>query len=811
MSNRRSSTAGLIPFVLFAASATTTAPAAAVESPDLAQPGRIASAAAPGWDLPASTVIVTGTRETGLQAKDSPTSIEIIGGDALTATGQTNPLDALKSLLPALNTPAMGGDLANLARSFALRGLSPNHTLVLINGARRHTSSNITIGSSPYTGANPADLDTIPLAAIDHIEVLRDGAAAQYGTDAIAGVVNIILKNADHGSSVSALGGATYRSDGITAQADGSTGARLGEDGFIRLSGDTIHHDHTNRSGYDPRVNYSVRGRIFGDAAYDTETLGFNWEKPVPGTDVTFYGFGTFAHRDAESYENYRTPTQLGPAVRAVYPGGFFPREAIDERDYALTGGVRGKNLVGWDWSLGTTYGNDNQAIRTIHSINSALLAATGNSQSDFDDGTFASEQLTTTLDVRRAVDTGLWAAPVTVAVGAEHRYETYRLSPGEPSSYLLGGASSFPGFTPASASNSQRNVAGTYLNLSSVPLTGWQVDLAGRYEHYDDVGDTEIGRIASRYDVVPGLGIRASFGNGFHAPTLAQEHFAATSVGSTSASAQLPVSSVGARILGAPPLKPETSVNFDAGLVGDPTPSLHYSLDAYQISIADRIINSGALLGPLALQAISANGNIAPPTIPPTNVSAQFFTNGVDTKTRGVDLDVDYKADISDTDALRLTLAGNYNITTITKIHQAPRPLAAAGVHLLDQTAISYLTLASPRSKVTLGATYLHDDWELTLRETRYGSVAEYIDPIGNGKNYYLQKVDAAYITDLNIRYHLTSGVDIDAGVNNVFDNLPNRTRPITRGVTNGNQYTTFSPYGFAGGSYYTRISARF
>jgi iron complex outermembrane receptor protein len=808
MRNRRSTITGLIPFVLLVV------PSSSILADEIfGQPltDQLAAAGPAARDLPTATVIVTGTRETGRQAKDSPTSIEVIGGDALAATGQTNVLDALKSLLPALNTPAMGGDLANLARSFALRGLSPNHTLVLINGTRRHTSSNITIGSSPYTGANPVDLDTIPLAAIDHVEVLRDGAAAQYGTDAIAGVVNIILKNGDHGGSAAALGGATYRSDGITAQADGDAGARLGDDGFVHLSGDYLHHDHTNRSGYDPRVHLSVRGRIFGDAAYDTETLGLNWEKPIPETDLTLYGFGTFAHRAADSYENYRTPTQLGPAVQAVYPGGFFPEETIDERDYAITAGLKGKPLAGWDWSLGTTYGNDNQEIGTIHSINSALLAATGDSQSDFNDGTFAAEQLTTTLDFRRAVDSGLWSSPVTVAVGAEHRYETYRISAGEPSSYLRGGASSFPGFTPASASDSQRNVVGTYVNLSSVPLAGWQIDLAGRYEHYDDVGDTEVGRIASRYDILPGFGLRSSFGNGFHAPTLAQEHFAATSVGSTSASAQLPVSSIGAGILGAPPLKPETSVNVDAGLVGNPTPSLQYSLDAYQIEIADRIINSGALLGPLALRAISANGNVAPPTIPPSNVSAQFFTNGVDTRTRGVDLDIDYKADISDSDALRLTLAGNYNITTITKIHQAPGPLAAAGVHLLDQTAISYLTLASPRAKVTLGTTYLHDNWEMTIRETRYGSVAEYIDPVGNGRNYYLQKVDAAYITDLNARYHLTGAVDIDVGVDNIFDILPNRTNPITRGVTNGNQYTTFSPYGFAGGYYYTRLSARF
>jgi len=754
-----------------------------------------------------STIIVTGTRESGRKIKDSPTSVEVIDSYALEATGQTNALDALKQIAPSINTMAMGGDISNLVRSFSLKGLTPGQTLVLINGKRRHSSSYINVANNPFNGSNPVDLDLIPLSAIDHVEILRDGAAAQYGTDAIAGVINIILKNSDHGGTVSALGGVTSRSDGGTAQAGANAGTKLGDDGFLQLSADYNHHEHTNRGGNDARVNNIIRSKIFGDPSYDTEAVGLNFEKPL-NTDISVYGFGTFAHRYAESIQNYRTPTQLGVNVQRIYPSGFFPVQSLEEHDIGVTAGIKGKSLLGWGWDLSTTYGSDDQAIGTIKSINANLLNNTGNAQTDFYDGGFYSEQQTTNLDFNRAFNTGLWSAPLNVAFGGEHRYETYHVLAGEYTSYAQGGAASYPGFTRSSASNSYRNVYGTYLDLSTYLTPEWQATIAGRHENYDDVGSTEIGKLSTRYDIIPEFGLRGSIGTGFHAPTLAQQNFATTSVSPTQASAILPVTSVGAKLLGAPDLKPEKSTNVSVGFVSEPVKGLNVTLDAYQINILDRIVLTGNLTGAQALAAIQANGNVAPPGV--SYVSAKYFTNGADTKTRGVDLNADYVTDHGDLGTIKWVLGGNYNITNITQVKAAPAALRAAGVNLLDPAAKSYLTTAAPRTKVTLAATYFKNDWEITLRETRYGSTSEYVDPSGAGI-FYLQKVDAAFITDITVKYNITDQASIEVGANNVFDVLPNDTSLVSRGSTGSGVYPTFSPYGFNGAYYFTRLAAKF
>jgi iron complex outermembrane receptor protein len=758
-----------------------------------------------------SDIIVTGTREVGRKAQDSPTPVAIIDNKALTDTGQTNALQALAVVLPSLSTQAYGGDLSNLVRSFSLRGLAPDHTLVLINGKRRHQSAFINASGSPYTGTNPVDLALIPLSAIDHIEVLTDGAAAQYGTDAIAGVVNIILKNSDHGGTASATGGATSAGDGFQAQGAVDGGGKLGSDGFVHLSFDYDHQDHTNRSGYDPRTKppYAVRGEITGDPAYDSEALAINLEKPINDA-VTAYGFATFAHRYAESIQNYRYPGQFNsitPLVSQVYPNGFFPIETIDEYDAAATAGVKGNDLFGWAWDLSTTYGEDVDNIGTIHSINPRLLAAIGYPQSSFNDGQFTAGQLTTNLDFHRGVDTGWWSAPVNVAVGLEHRFETYHVGAGETASYVLGGAQAFPGFTPSSSSSTSRNVVAAYLDLSTHFTPQWQGDLSGRVEDYSDVGAGLTGKVSTRYDFTSWLAARGSFGNGYHAPTLAQENFAATNVSPTSASAQLPVNSIGARLLGAPQLKPETSENISFGLVAEPLPRLHATVDAYQISVDHRIIDTGILTGPASIGAIEANGNSLPAGVPTSSVGAQFFTNGVNTRTDGIDVNLDYSTDVGDFGVIKWFLNADYNYTKITKIDAAPASFR--GASLLSPASISYLTSATPRDKISIGGTWYLDKWELSLRETRFDQTAEYSTT--DNVHYNRVTVNAALITYLNVRYNVNEHWSVDVGANNLFAVEPNKTPLISRGSTNAGVYAGFSPYGIDGGYYFARLTAHF
>ncbi len=257
--------------------------------------------------------------------------------------------------------------------------------------------------------------------------------------------------------------------------------------------------------------------------------------------------------------------------------------------------------------------------------------------------------------------------------------------------------------------------------------------------------------------------------------------------------------------------MRPEKSVNYSAGLVSEPVPGLHASLDAYLINIGDRIISTGSLFGPQALAALTANGNTVPFGISPNNFSANFFTNGVDTRTKGVDLSVDYRSDFGDYGTVNWSLGGNYNVSKITNYRQAPAVLQAAGVSLFNPAVISYLTTATPKTKVILSADYLKGAWELNLRESRYGSVSQQVDPNGNGAHFYGQWVPTAYITDIEGSYHITSFLKWSIGANNVFDRYPPQAALITTGPSNTQVYPSISPYGFNGGYYYTRITADF
>ncbi|TWB34620.1 TonB-dependent receptor plug domain-containing protein [Nitrospirillum pindoramense] len=759
-------------------------------------------------------IIVTGTREAGKRVQDSLTSIEVLGGETLQATGQTNLLDALRGTLPSFTADQFGGDVGNLVRSARLRGLSPGQTLVLVNGKRRHNSANIYADGGPNGGSNPADLDFIPLDSIDHIEVLRDGAAAQYGSDAIAGVINIILKKSDSGTHVSTLGGITGRGDGATAQGSVFHGFDLGDGGFINVTADYRHHDFTNRTGDDPRAPSGtvVKGRIYGDPLSDVVNIGYNAEAPLTPS-VTFYSFGTASHRSAESYENWRP----GSRIPALWPNGFFPEETADEYDVGFTLGARGDNLAGWRWDLSSTYGHDWLAIGVINSGNpnlanagSGFYNASYAKQTSFNAGKLVSTQQTTNLDLVREFDVGLFAKPVNVAWGLEHRHEVYEVDAGEYASYAAGGSASYAGFTPTDAHTADRNSAAGYIDLSTQLLRNWQFELAGRVEHYDDFGDSESGRVISRYDITPWLAVRGAVGNGFRAPTLAQQYFSALNVSPTSASLQLPVNSPGAKLLGVQALKPETSTEYSAGLVLEPVPGLHATLDFYQIEIQNRIINSGALSGSLAQAAILANGASLPAGISAGNTSVTFYLNGVDTRTQGADLNLDYTTDLASLGAIKWTLAGNYNVTSILK--QQPAPKALAGVTILDATAITSLTSYDPRSKISLAANWTLGPWDVTLRETRWGHSYYVAHDYSSVGDYVARAVSPAFLTDLNIGYRVTQGFRVDLGAQNLFDRYPAKTNPATRwfGI-NVDTYPQNTPYGFNGGYYYVKLSADF
>jgi iron complex outermembrane recepter protein len=783
----------------------------------------------------AETVIVTGTRFTGTTALDSAAPISVIGSTELASVGQPDLINALNRTVPSFNAEAQGYDLSALTLSARLRGLSPNDTLVLVNGKRRHITANIHADGAEFgafQGADSADLNFIPVSAIDRVEVLQDGAAAQYGSDAIAGVINIILKNGSEGGSASVTTGQYYKGDGDTLAAAGNIGFKLLDKGFVNLTVEARYHGFSQRGGTDIRFfkqdgtaktglgwdPSSIPGAPYlnqwsGDAEYNLTTVSANAGYDFGGVEL--YAFGTYGAKVGQSKENYRAPTKVVYGTTELYPQGFTPREYIGERDYESTFGARGK-LAGWAWDLSSTYGKDFDTIRTLNSANAAIYAATGHTTTNFYDGAFVSSQWTLNADINRSFDVGL-AGPVGLAFGGEFREDTYQIKAGEPDSYYAGGAQSFPGFLPTDAGKHSRKNYATYVDISLAPVPNLKVDLAGRYEHFSDFGDATIGKVTARYDISSAFALRGTISTGFRAPTLAEEYFSATNVGPTWATVVLPPDSAAAKLLGIDSLKPEKSTQFSVGVVGRLFDGLTATLDAYSIVLGDRIVSTGNLYGvggavnsSAVNAAITAHGNSVAGF---SSVQVNIFTNGISTRTRGVDLALAYTTDLGPNGTIDWSLDGNFNESVVTKVAATPSQLA--GQQLYDLTAKSNLTSSSPKEKVSLGAVWTLGDFSLSLRETIYGPSWEWNSP--DGGTYYKNEVKTAAITDLEASYSFTDYLKLTLGANNLFDK-----NPETIGLTPSGDLTTgstalydnpnpYSPYGTNGGYYYVKVSTKF
>ena len=779
---------------------------------------------------PGSTVIVTGTRQTGVKAVDSSSPVQVIDGSVLEATGQSDLIGALSQVFPSFVAQATGGDTANLTLSARLRGISPNDTLVLVDGKRRHTTANLSVDGSAFQGSAAADLNFIPIAAIDHIEVLTDGAAAQYGSDAIAGVINIILKKDSSGGTLTTSGGRYLDGGGNTATASINDGIALGGSGYLNLTGDFKSHGHSFRSGPDPRAldpatiaanptmlqapDYPELNKVFGDAAYHQNVLAANSGFNMDG-DTTLYAFATLGKKTADTFENYRLPSKLP----TIYPNGFSPEETIDETDFAVTVGIKGKVLHDWNWDLSSTYGKDLEHIGVENSANIPLFEATGSTPTNFHAGNFIASQWTQNLDLTHEIDVG-WSGPLNFATGLEQRTDTYEIDAGDPASSYQDGSVSFPGFLSTDAGRHTRDNAALYIDLAGAPVKQFKVDAAARFEHYSDFGDASVGKLSGRYDVTPRFGLRGTISSGFRAPTLAEEYYSATNVNPTSAFVQLPPNSPGAKIVGIDGLKPEKSNNYSLGFVYQPTQASTLTVDAYKINIRDRIVGSGSLYGtgsavnsPAVTEAITANGNILDPTVTFTGIN--IFTNAVNTSTTGVDLLYTVAASYGEAGRVDWTASAAYNKTDVTKIDQAPVQLLPQA--LLDQTAIADLTTTSPKIIVNFGALWKIGSWTINARENIYGPSSSW-DTI-DGSTYYETTIHTKAITNLDIANHLTKSLTVSIGASNLFNQYPTRQNPNLIAQANADLdaatavriYPQFSPFGINGGFYYVRASYTF
>ena len=576
-------------------------------------------------------LIVTGTRVVGVAVSESAAPIQLISEDSLETAGKTGVMDALGQILPSFQVQARGTDLANQTLSARLRGMSPNHVLILVDGKRRHPTGNFAVRPGAFGGNASPDLNFIPAGMIDRMEVLTDGAAAIYGSDAISGVINIITKKDASGGYVDATAGAYMDEGGQSFTTSGNIGFEPAPNAYLNLSGEFRHKGHsyvdvppgagtiggaqyiTNAEDKAQFLNNIVHMERYPDVAQTGDPLfdiklaaltgGYTFDN---GTE--FYFNGTWGDKFVSSKQGTRYPHTLSasydppgapPPYRVYpYPYGFIPLIETQERDWATSFGLTGKT-AGWNWDLSTVYGIDEADVFTRNSINITIYgrevaaASTAGRQypttfkTEFYDGTVGQSEWTTGLDVSRELDLTM---PVTLAFGAEYRKNKYFIRPGEPDSYDGVGGAAFPGFSPSNSTEATRNTKAVYANVIVKPLEPWTVDVAGRYEDYSDFGNVKIGKFTTRYDLSDAFGVRGTYSNGFRAPSLPEEFYTSTVVGPTSTTLQIAPNSPQAVALLGQPLKPEKSKNLSFGFVYK-TGEFLATVDAFQIKVRDRIV----------------------------------------------------------------------------------------------------------------------------------------------------------------------------------------------------------------------------
>jgi len=817
---------------------------------DAAATAAAAASSALTAEDPTETVIVTGTRATGLDEFTSSSPVQVLSSDEIESAGKPDLMSSLANVVPSFTAQAFGGDMANQTLQAKMRGLSPNHTLVLLNGKRRHTTSSLAILGGPYQGGAGVDLNFIPVNSIDHIEVLTEGAAATYGTDAIAGVINIIQKKNSDGATLSYSHGGQYAGDGDTNAYSGNLGFEAMGGSYFSVSAEYRDHDHTNRGDVDPRVvdparlatfpnsnmpsapGYPYLNQIFGDAAYEMKLVSLNAGIPV-GDGAEIYAFGSWGDKHAASFENYRLPSRVShtdPVTEEVTyfrPYGFDPREETEESDYSGTVGVKG-GIGSWTYDVGTTYGKDDIDLFTRDSANASLYAATGQTPVNFYDGTYTATQWTTNADITKDFDVGL-SKPLTFAFGAEYRKETWEAAPGDEFSRYLEGGQSFPGINVSDSGSHDRDVAAGYVDFLIKPLDALSLDLAGRYEDYSDFGNTTVGKLSARYAFSDAFALRGTFSTGFRAPTLAEEYYSATNVGPTTAFVQMPPNAPATGLLGlGAGLQPEKSNNYSLGFVLRPDHALSLTFDLYQVDVKNRIAATstfygtinGQLYSQVIVDAIIANGNVLDPAVVESgDTGINLFTNGVTTRTRGADLTFDLASDF---DALKIdwSVAATYTETDVTKVRATPAEFGTTQA-LFDKVALSDLEDTAPKYLVNLGANLHWDRFSVNVHELVYGPCSEWENDGGDTNGtpmFYKTEIGTTPITNLELQFQAMDKVAFTVGATNVFDEKPPKRNDALRAAQfaagdNGAvaAYPSFSPFGINGAYYYGKLDFRF
>ncbi|SKC12637.1 TonB-dependent receptor [Dyadobacter psychrophilus] len=786
-----------------------------------------------------SEIVVTGSRSGGRSRIDSPVPVDIIPVSQITNNvGQVDINQILTYIAPSFQssrqTISDGSDHIDPAQ---LRGLGPDQVLVLVNGKRRHQSSLVNVNGTVNRGTVGTDLNAIPATAVDKIEILRDGAAAQYGSDAIAGVINIILKtraglsgNVSYGQNVTSYdknyilnSGADESvnvSDGGTAQVGINYGLKIGDKGFVNITGEYVNREATNRTGtYTGQIFPAVNGNVIDDQVMGERGLDRNTfdmrigNSKVKGGGVVLnanipvsakldvYAFGGYNNKKGNAAGFYRYPNGIPAVVRdnvfAVYPNGFLPEINSDVTDISASAGFRG-TIGQWKFDLSNTFGKNDFDYEISNSVNYTQAVTTNNFQTRFKAGGNAFSQNTINLDFGRKFDV-LYG--LNVALGAEQRTDKYTITAGEEASYknydvaagVAAGAQVFSGFFPQNAGSHSRSSVAGYIDLEQDITKAWVLSAALRFENYSDFGNTLNYKVSTRYKITDRIALRASASTGFRAPSLQQKYYAKTNTLFVTQNGQQVAQESGtftndsrpAEILGIPKLKQETSQSFTVGTTIQLNNAFELTVDAYQIDIDDRIVltNNFSDGGNAALKAQLAAANAT---------TANFFSNAVDTRSRGLEGVLSYNTKVGQNQSLRAVLAGTF-IQNKVKKDASGKPIIHAS-EILEQTGqvntyfnredLSRFEIASPKNKQSLTINYKAGKFGIMLRGVRFGEVAYWdptIDPtkpdtwpvntLTGQKETLDQTFDAKIVTDVAINYDLVKGFNLSIGANNVFD----------------------------------------
>jgi len=763
-------------------------------------------------------VIISVGRGSQRTILDSPVPVDNFNVKDLTTTGQITFDKALQYRVPSfntINTPV--NDATTLLDPYEIRNLGPSRTLILINGKRKNLSSLLYVQFSPGRGETGADLSGIPTAAIKRVEILRDGASAQYGSDAIAGVMNVILNDKYEYSTLNVTTGITGKGDGENYGLSFNSGSNLAKGGFLNYTFNVSKQNSAVRSGKidvlteiatfgdfsgpdpinDPAnaniVNFLERnptgGNINGSGDITTAGVSYNMGLPI-GEKGQFYSNGAYVSKKALSFANYRVPywkvdygllhkidpskpnytgdfTQNPDGVE-IYKGyvGYIPTFEGDLLDYNATFGM--KNVTnGWNHDVSLTFGGNGQRYSVNNTVNHSLGA---NGPTSYKPGGYSFKHIVANFDMSKAITDNLY-----LAVGSEARTETYEIIAGDTASYSGQGANSFPGIRAENARTNSRMNVGAYFDVTYDITDNFLVEGAYRFEKYSDFGSASVGKISTRLKVAEDrLVFRGSVSSGFRAPTLHQIYAQSTQAsfagGTIVNSGLFNNISKEAYLLGIPKLKAEKSTNITVGAGFNPTSQLSISVDYYSINIKDRIVYSSSITTDdvtTDLYKILQAGNLA---------SAQFFINGIETQTDGIDVVASYKDISLGKGKLGIYLAGNFTIKNeIVGKPNDPDAIKDAGATILNTQVISLLEKGRPQYKVIGGLDYAFGNFNVVLNNTLFGPTEfQDLDNGGSDMENIKQEFSPAVVTDLNIGYSFSKSFSASVSINNLLDVLP-------------------------------------